>query len=45
MTFIFFAAKEEITKQFDGIEGNIYFKLKDDANEKEFRVLFYVFNC
>ena len=30
---IFFVAKEEITKHFNRIEGNIYSKHKDDANK------------
>ena len=40
----FFAAKEEITKHFDRNERNIYSKHKDDAHEKEFIDLLYVFN-
>ena len=36
--------KRENIKHFNGVEGNIYFKHKDDAHEKEFTDLLYVFN-
>ena len=40
----FFAAKEELNQQFDGIEENIYYKHKDDAYEKGLINLLFVFN-